>query len=98
MPIYGILVREHPVRESFTNDNDRIVFAAAVGIVEVTPGEDWNAQGCEKPWGNKSHLRARILTGDVSVAICGKLKSSAKARVSPRSKEAKSALGHARQS
>ena len=89
MPVHGILVREHPLGQEFRQPEpqDRLGCGRR-NRVEVTPGEDGDAQGCEKPWGGESHLRARILTGDVSVAIVG-IKTGAKAGVAPGSKDAK---------
>ena len=44
MAVHGILTGEHALSDALAHDDD-LVTAAAIRIVEIAAGDDWNAEG-----------------------------------------------------
>src|SRR6266852_2479818 len=95
MPIDGILIGKHSLRESLTDDSDRF-FALAVELIEIAAGEDGNAERGKKAGRDGAQLGARIfLAGDANVTVRRKLKAGAKAAgIAPGNDNAESGLVH----
>src|SRR5262245_11995905 len=60
MVIDRILIREHPLRQALTHDDD-LLTAPAIGFVEIASGDQRNAERREKPWRNRPEACAWIL-------------------------------------
>jgi len=95
MPIDGILIGEHALSESLTDDNDRI-FTLAVELIEITAFDNGNAERGKKSGRDGAQLSARIFfAGGTDVAIRRKLKAGAKAAgITPGHDNAESGLGY----
>ena len=74
MPINGILIGEHALGESLTDDRDRI-FLIRVEFIEVAPGDDGNSQRREKSGRDDAELGARIFARNMSMPIGRKLQT-----------------------
>src|SRR5207245_6180059 len=92
-PIEGILIGEHALRESLTDDSNGIVLLA-VGIVEITAGDDGNAERGKESGRDDAHMRARVFIGDMNMTIGGELHTETEAGIAPRSNPADSGGGH----
>src|SRR4029453_2614574 len=83
VPIDGILIGEHSLRQSLADDRDAF-FALHVGLIEIAPRNDGNAQRGKKSRRDDAILRARILfAGRVIVTIRAKLQSGTGAGIAP---------------
>src|SRR5438876_11012930 len=95
MPIDGILIGEHALCESLTDDNDGL-FTLAVEIVEITAGDDGNAERGKESGRDDAPLRARILfAGRTDVTIPGELDAGTVAAIAPGNNNAERSLVHA---
>src|SRR5262245_35337336 len=78
-----ILVREHALREGFTDDGNGL-FAFSVELIEIATRNDGNAQRPKEPGTDYTILSARIVFGRaVNVTIGGELQSGTGADVAP---------------
>src|SRR2546425_7935811 len=97
MPIDGILIGEHALCESLTDDDDGL-FTMAVEIVEITAGDDGNAERGKESGRDDAHVRARIFFAvGTDVTIPGELDAGTVAAVAPGNNNAESGLVHAGQ-
>src|SRR5207245_10803002 len=93
--IDGILIGEHALRESLTDDNDGL-FALTVQRVEITPGDDGNAERGKESRRDGPQIRARILfAGGMNMAVRGDLQTRTKAAcIAPGNSKAEGGLVH----
>src|SRR5215470_20206265 len=96
MPINSILIREHALCESLTDDDDGIfIFILAVEVVEITTGEDGNAERGKESGINNTPLRARILFAPgMNMAVGGELQADAGGGIAPGNHQAESGPFH----
>src|SRR5262245_46652263 len=97
MPINSILIRERALCESLTDDDDGIfIFILAVEVVEITTGEDGNAERGKESGRNDTRLRARVLVArGMNMTIGGELQAEAGGGIAPGNHQAESGLFHA---
>src|SRR5439155_15400108 len=96
MPIDGILIGEHAPCESLTDYNDGLFTFLAVGIVEITAGDDGNTERGKESGRDDAQLRARILfAGGMNITVGGELEARTEAAIAPGNNNAESGLGHA---
>src|SRR5437879_5369981 len=78
MAIDGILIGEHAPCESLTDDNHGLFPFLTVETVEITAGDDGNANRGKEAGRNDAPLRARILfAGGMNMTVGGELESEA---------------------
>src|SRR3989442_12602240 len=94
MPIEGILIGEHALRESLTDDSNGIVLLA-VGIIEITAGDDGNAERGKESGRDDAHMRARVFIGNMNMSIGGELHTETEAAIAPGSNHAERGRVHA---
>ena len=96
MPIDGILIWEHALRECLADDGDGLL-AFNVELIEIATRNHWNAEGRKEPGRDHTILRARIvLTRTVNVTIGTELQSGTGADIAPGSDHPESGLIDAR--
>src|SRR5260370_32184442 len=61
MPIQGILIGEHALGESLTDDNHRLRVTLAVEIAEITAGDDRNTERGKESGRDGTPIRAGIV-------------------------------------
>src|SRR5262249_1112100 len=96
VPIDGILIGEHSLRQSLADDRDAL-FVLHVGLIEIATRNDGNAQRGKKSRRDDTILRTRILfTGRVIMTIRAKLQRGTGAGIAPGSNHPKGRFVHAR--
>src|SRR5579863_101200 len=97
MPIDRILIGEHALCERLTDDDDGIlIFTLAVELVEITAGEDGNAERGKESGRDDTPLRARIhFAHGMSMTVGGELQADAGSGITPGNHQAESGLLHA---
>ena len=99
MPVHRILVGEHALGERLADDHDRLVRILAIERIEITAGNDGNAQRRKESGRDGTRLRAWILyTGGMHMAVGRELQSRARAAIAPGNHIAECRLLHAGQS
>ncbi len=94
--IDGILIGEDALCESLTDDNDRLFPFLAVEIVEITAGDDGNAERSKESGRNDAPLRARILfASGMNATVGGELE--AETTIAPGNSHPESGLADAGQ-
>src|SRR5260370_38778708 len=82
MAIERILIGEHSLSKSLTDDNDRFFVVLAVELIEIAAGDDGNAERSKKAGRDGAQLGARIFfAGPADVAVRRKLETRTKAAV-----------------
>src|SRR5713226_4994148 len=95
VPVDGILIGEHAPCESLTDDYDGL-FILVVEIVEITAGDDGNAERGKESGRDDTPLRTRIFfTGGMNMTVGGELEADTDAGIAPGSDHAESSLAHA---
>src|SRR5579863_8381500 len=97
MPIDRILIGEHALCQRLTDDDNGIfIFILAVEFVEITTGENWNAERGKESGRDDTPLRARILFAHgMSMTVGGELQADAGSGIAPGNHQAESGLLYA---
>src|SRR5579864_5297329 len=95
MAIDGIVVGEHAVRESLTDDHHRII-RLAVEIIEITSSDNRSTERGKESRRDDAQLRSGIFARSMNVTISGKLETGTKTGVAPRDEHAKRSFVDAR--
>src|SRR5260370_17186499 len=84
MPIQGILIGEHALGESLTDDTHRLRVTLAVEIAEITAGDDRNTEGGKESGRDGTPMRAGIVyAGGMDVTVGGALHTRSGAAIAP---------------
>src|SRR5260370_23753652 len=92
VPIDGILIGEHTLCESLTDDDDRFTALLAVPLVEITATEDGNAERGKKSGRDDAQLSARVFSWGMHMTVGRELK--AEAGIAPGNNHAERGLVH----
>ena len=96
VPIDGVLIGEHALREGFADDGDGL-FAFDVELIEIASRDDGNAQRRKESGRDDTILRARVLfAGAVIVTIGAELQAGTGAGIAPGSDHPEGGLIHTR--
>ena len=96
MPIDGVLIWKHAFRQCLADDGDGLL-ACNVELIEIAPGNDWDAEGRKKSGRDHSILRSRILLACTVIVTRGtELQSGTGADIAPGSDHPKSGFIDAR--
>src|SRR2546421_242748 len=83
MPIDGVLIGKHALRQGLADDRDAL-FATNVKLVEIAARNNGNAERGKKPGRDNTILRPRVLCASgVIVTIGAELQSGTGAGVAP---------------
>src|SRR5260370_10702342 len=85
---------ENALAGSLNDDSNGIVLLA-VGIVEITAGDDGNAERGKESGRDDAHMRARVFIGNMNMSIGGELHTETEAAIAPGSNHAERGHVHA---